>query len=609
MHSYVAFIGQPDGPQPGSIALRLQDSFRRLHPHWHHLDWGKGSSVYHSSSSGRSAGITVLPAGCGVILGTLFSTDLDCCPRRDRPAIGESLARDMARTRGRRLLQGFWGSYVAFLSNAEGSEHYVLRDPSAMIPCYTITCQGVTVAASNLNDLNGLPMPRFSINARYLAGFICEAEMAHSECGVQEVTELLAGQCLEISEVRTRQRSMWDPRAICREGAFENFEDACGRVRRVTQACVDSWASKYDRIVHRLSGGLDSSVVLGCLKRAPYSPQITCLHWEAVGAGESERKFAQLVADEARMELVVQPGYSSHAAYDERVFDLPKAPKPSVANLAITLESNLRNLVPSQVRAETVWDGQGGDHLFFESRSALGAVDHAFRHGFTRELLNCVRDSVRRSRSSYWCVLGKAIGLGVLGVDWQPANEFDRTPAFLNPEWMPAKADEYIWQPWLSDASDLPPGKRLQICFLSWLLHRHRPVPELQYASEHHPLFSQPLMELCLRIPTYTLLRGGINRAVERAAFRDYVPERILRRETKGSVSVSLMSKIRECLPFLRDLMLDGVLVQERIVQRVSLERFLAGRQPVNNQTLWPFLSCMAAEVWARKWAGSDWRI
>jgi len=295
--------------------------------------------------------------------------------------------------------------------------------------------------------------------------------------------------------------------------------------------------------------------------------------------------------------------------YDERVFRLPRAPNPSVANLGITLELDLRNFVPERAQAESIWDGQGGDHLFFEPRSPFGAVDYAFAHGITGDFSRCVRDSIRRSRLSYWGVLKKSIRLGLFRGEWQPEDEYDREAVFLSPGLGPADIADYVWQPWQADASDLPPGKRWQICLLACLLHRHRPVPELQYASEHHPLFSQPLVELCLRIPLYTLLQGGRDRALERAAFRDCVPEAIIRREDKGTVTLTIMSKIRECLPFLRDLVLDGVLVKERIIERSALEPFLAGNRPTNHRVLWPFMSCIAVEVWARKWASTSWRV
>jgi asparagine synthase (glutamine-hydrolysing) len=487
--------------------------------------------------------------------------------------------------------------------------HYVLRDSSGKIPSYVVELNDTTVIAGNINDLSGLGLPKFSINTRFLAGFIYNAELAQRECALNEVKELLAGECLEFRAGRKKQFTIWDPRTICRERPLENFDEAARQVGSVTQKCVDFWASKYDRIVHQLSGGLDSSAILGCLKRSAYRPEVTCVHLESSGAGESEAMFARLAADEAGFKLVVQPGYSAQSAYDERIFRLPKAPKPNVAHLGLAVESELRNAIPSRTKAEAIWDGQGGDHLFFQMRSAFGAVDYAFQHGIGGDFSQHVRDATRLCRSSYWGILRKSIRLGSLRLGWRPENEYRREATFLNPEVLPTDIIDYVWQPWSAESSDLPPGKRWQIGLLACLIHRHRPVPGLQYADQHHPLFSQPLIELCLRIPSYTLLRGGIDRALERAAFCDCVPEPIIRRENKGSISTAFMSKLRESLPFVRDLLLDGVLVHERIIMRSSLEAYLAANRPMNPQVLWPFLSCMAAEVWARKWAAADWRL
>ncbi|MDP9013238.1 MAG: asparagine synthase C-terminal domain-containing protein [Pseudomonadota bacterium] len=512
-------------------------------------------------------------------------------------------------TKGRHLMTAFWGGYIALFNNRAGTEHYVLRDCSGKIPCYSIGCGDITILTSNIEDLSGLPLPRFSINTRYLAGFVYEAELAQRECALNEVTELLAGERLELTGGSTKRFAAWDPRTISREPAVEDFEAASRQVRTVTQACVDFWASKYDRILHLLSGGLDSSVILGCLKRSPDSPLVTCMHIESDGEGESESQYARLAASAAGVELKFQPGYSRLLKYDERIFRVPRTPKPSVANLGMGVESALRNLIPSQTRAEAIWDGQGGDHLFFEPRCAFGAIDYAFRHGLRGDFSKHAVDAVHHSGLSYWGVLWRSIRLGLLHAGWRPADEHPREGTFLNPDIVPPEISDYVWQPWLADASDLPPGKRWQICLLGRLVHRHRPVPELQYSSEHHPLFSQPLFELCLRIPLYILLRGGSDRALERTAFRDCVPAEIIRRQNKGSVSTSLMSTIRESLPFLRALLLDGVLAKQRIIDRAALEPFLAANRPVQPKLLWPFLSCIAAETWARKWAAAEWQL
>jgi asparagine synthase (glutamine-hydrolysing) len=506
-------------------------------------------------------------------------------------------------------MKEYWGGYVAFLANRDGTVHHVLRDCSGKFPCFIIAHGDVTIITANIDDLSGLTLGSFSINRQFLAGFIYSAELAQRECALNEVKELLAGECLELKVGRASQFALWDPRAIGCEETMEDFEEAASRVRTVTQACVDFWASKYDRIVHHLSGGLDSSAILGCLKSSPCRPHVTCVHLESSGAGESESAFAQLAADAAGVELVVQPGYSQDSKFDERIFRLPRAPKPSVAHLGTVIESDLRNLIPSQTRAEAIWDGQGGDHLFFQAHSSFAAVDYAFRHGIAGDFSKHVHDTVRLSRSSYWGVLQKSVRLGLFRRGWQPEDEYHREAAFLNPEILPANIIDYVWQPWLENTFDLPPGKRWQIGLLASLIHRHRPIPGLQYADQHHPLFSQPLFELCLQIPIYTLLRGGIDRALERAAFHDCVPESIIRRENKGTIATSFISKIRESMPFIRDLLLDGVLVQERIIDRSSLEPYLAAHRPMNHRVLWPFLSCLAAEVWARKWADTAWRL
>jgi asparagine synthase (glutamine-hydrolysing) len=608
VYRYVAFLRTTQRSHNDGSAPPLVDQFHRTHPTWKPLRGGKGIFLFHLPPAGRSVAAIELPAGCGAILGTLFPKNLETSPRDWNPAIDEKLAREIVRTRGRHLIDNYWGGYVAFL-NDHGARHYVLRDSSGKIPCYAITHGDMSILTSNMEDLHGLELPPFSINARYLAGFIYDAEISQRECGLNEVHELLAGGCLELGESRVDQFCLWDPRMICREHALNDFEEASRQVRYVAQACVDFWASKYDRIVHKLSGGLDSSAILGCLKRSAHCPVVTCLHWESGGADDKDRAFAELAAREAGVELVIQTGYSRQAMYDERVFRLPRAPNPSVANLGFTLDSDLRNLVPERTKAESIWDGQGGDHLFFEPRSPFGAVDYAFDHGVTGDFSRCVRDAIRRSKLSRWGVFNRSIRLGLFRGEWQPEDEYDRKAVFVNPELVPADIADYVWQPWQTDASDLPPGKRWQICLIACLLHRHRPVPELQYASEHHPLFSQPLLELCLRIPLYTLLQGGVDRALERAAFRDCVPEAIIRREDKGTVALTVMSKIRECLPFLRELVLDGVLVKARIIDRSAMEPYLAGNRPTNHRMLWPFLSCIAAEVWARKWASTAWRL
>jgi asparagine synthase (glutamine-hydrolysing) len=140
----------------------------------------------------------------------------------------------------------------------------------------------------------------------------------------------------------------------------------------------------------------------------------------------------------------------------------------------------------------------------------------------------------------------------------------------------------------------------MQIRFLSQVVNRHRPIARLESAPQHHPLLSQPLMETCLQIPTYLLLRGGRERGLAREAFADRVPAQILRRRDKGSIVSHATEMLRQSEPFVRELLMDGVLAGAGVIVPKELEPYIVHGQPFREEHLMPLLACIAAEVWVR---------
>jgi asparagine synthase (glutamine-hydrolysing) len=166
---YVAFLRNAHSSSAELIVRQFAHLFRLAHPEWIFLTENNGISLFHLPFLGRSATVMELHRGHGVILGTLFPKDLNVSPRDWSPLIDEHLTMEIVRTKGRQLVSQFWGRYVGFLSNQDGTTHYVLRDCSGMIPCYTITHGESTIVFSNLEDISGLPIHAFSINPSYLA--------------------------------------------------------------------------------------------------------------------------------------------------------------------------------------------------------------------------------------------------------------------------------------------------------------------------------------------------------------------------------------------------------------------------------------------------------
>jgi asparagine synthase (glutamine-hydrolysing) len=116
------------------------------------------------------------------------------------------------------------------------------------------------------------------------------------------------------------------------------------------------------------------------------------------------------------------------------------------------------------------------------------------------------------------------------------------------------------------------------------------------------PLFSQPVMELCLRIPTYVLTHDGWDRAVARRAFYDDLPPQIRNRRSKGGIEEHLRRTLEHNRGFLRELLLDGALVREGIVDRARLAEVLSGRATRIRAGSGELLEYAGIEAWLRRW-------
>ena len=117
-----------------------------------------------------------------------------------------------------------------------------------------------------------------------------------------------------------------------------------------------------------------------------------------------------------------------------------------------------------------------------------------------------------------------------------------------------------------------------------------------------HPLMSQPLVELCLRIPTYILASRGWDRAIARQAFSEDVPREILRRRSKQGMHEDMAGILKRNIDTARELLLDGHLVNERLLDRKSVEVALSGGPTEDGNAAREIFDHLSTEVWLRSW-------
>ena len=596
MYRFVGLVFSPSDPSAASLAGRFVRAICRdsscLFPHLS----VPGLIVIADRPTDGCLKAYVLPGDTGIVLGRLFAQaraarshgDITFSPR---------CVHELAHSGGARLFERYWGQYVAFVRESRSSKTSVMRDPSGMLPCYYTVKDGVYVFFSNIADLELLELPPLSVNERYIAASIYATILQIRETAFNEVKELLAGDRVEVSDHGASHTSLWDPRRIALEHRVDDAGTAAEAIRETTQLCIDAWAQCHKRVLLSLSGGLDSAIVLGSLASLRDRPDVICFNQYRAETLGDERPYARAAASRAGVQLVERPWAGSR--YTSRLFDFPPSAKPTATDLHFMLEMDFRNALAKEFAADAIWTGQGGDHLFWAVRSLPVVADYLHERRIDSRLVTLVAESARLSEKSYWSTLAMAARLATARTATLP--DRIRTPSrhFVSPDALGPDIAEYIAHPWASRPTSLAPVKHTQMALLADVLNRHRHLAGAEHAYERHPLLSQPLVELCMRIPTYVLVGGGRSRALARKAFEHILPAEILNRAGKGDYSQQARELIRESETLLRDLLLNGFLVRHRLVSRNELERHLVHGQSLKEDQVWPLGSCIAIEVWA----------
>lgn len=551
-----------------------------------------------------------LPGDRGLILGTLFRRGGTAVVPPHEMAGKVDLAEACLTTRGNYLTKHLWGTYVAFLSDSRTGDWSIARDCSGMLPCYYTSLGGVILAFSDIRDIvqlaecNGkAPLVTLGVNWRYIIGFLAASQMQIRETGVSNIYELLAGESLVFTGGRHFVHSLWDPVSIAQGESWVDLQETCCVLRETTFSCIEAWASAHHRILHSLSGGFDSSLVLSLLTRSAKRPKVMCLNRFATGPAEDERHYARIAARAAGVKLEELPHLGGWSLEDS-CMKICRTAKPTIAQLFAGMDAETNDLLGASKGAEVLWTGQGGDHLFMAIETVMGVADCWIHHGLGQELKAAFRDASKLTGKSYLHI-ARTICKLVRADNFLLAAELSPRTAFLAPDALPEDLATYILNPWLLSSASLPPGKRLQVTYLAEVLNRHRPYYGIQQLQEFHPLLSQPLIELCLQIPVYRLLAGGKTRGLARQAFQTDLPAAILGRERKGQTTHRILGVLRQSMPFLTEALLHGQLADQGLLSREALASILQPDAAISSSSIFPLLACLAAERWLASWSNS----
>lgn len=598
MFRYVAFVGGDSDSDLSRLADRL---FAPTHG-WHTVLSCGGLRVLCKDVRPGSSEVYRLDNDAGVILGKLFETAPLGEPHRHTPLkLDEIKSRAILRSAGRHLIEHHWGRYVAFLRDPSSSSISVIRDPSGALPCLRIRVRETYVYASSMEDASLLLGQPPTINWEYVAAWL-SARVSCRETGLREVQQVLGGECETVLDGHATREIYWHPFSIAESRRIEAVPAAVDALRETVRACVHAWASCYDGILHALSGGLDSSIVAICLKSAPSRPRVTCFSRYSVGPASDEREYAQAVADRCGFPLLT---LEDGASTDLRpMLGVRKA--ATLWNLAHHTQCSREEAeLAVNHGASALFTGEGGDQAFYQVRAAFAAADclrwRHWRHWFAVAL-----DAARMDHQSLWRVLYEALRAQLPGGAWSPQREIGKFRALLTPEALAtARRSSFVLHPWFSSQRSAPNGTRWHAAMM--MLERPFYDPFLTEAHEPvAPLMAQPVVELCLRIPSWVHIYSGWDRCIARLAFADELPEAIIGRRAKGGFEQRSWRVLQHNASFVRKMLCDGLLVEHGVLDRRKVADLFSDAPSTVRSGSLELYDCLSVEAWLRSWVGNQ---
>jgi asparagine synthase (glutamine-hydrolysing) len=602
MFRYVAFVWNDQDASAREAARALLQRQSTSAEDWRVVLRGSGVEVRYVKSGADSSAAYLLAEGDGVVLGNLFARSQEGISTPAPVDLGAADSRAMLDSNGRHLIESFWGRYVAFLHDAPVRATWVVRDPSGTLPCYLVRCRGVDIYFSWIDDIQALLEAPLEVNWSYLIAAVSFLRELSHGTALREITQVLAGECLETRAGVAKRFFYWDPLQIANTEVIEDLDAAVAAMRQCVRDVVHAWASCHDHLLLSLSGGLDSSIVLACLADAPSRPRVTCFHYYPLGADLDERAFARAAAAKAGLELIERSRDSAFSM--QPLLTIHRAPEPT--HYAYFLEhTRLDMQLAAEHGATALLIGYGGDQLFYQERAEWAPGDFLHRRGLRPGVLRVALDAAQMDQVSFWRVLGQAAAGYFAHRRWSILQEAGRMRPLLVPARVAeARRSAAFLHPLLRHPRGAPSGKLWHAHQISQPFDFYDPLGREGDAERLSPLFSQPVMELCLRIPTYVLTRGGWDRAVARRAFYHDLPPGIRNRRNKGGIEEHLRLTLEHNRGFLRELLLDGALVREGVVDRSRLAEVLSGRATPIAAGASELLEYAGTEAWLRCWEG-----
>jgi asparagine synthase (glutamine-hydrolysing) len=494
------------------------------------------------------------------------------------------------------IVRRFWGAYMVFTNGERDGSATIFRAPIGALPCYYIKMPDGWAFASDVDLLVEANILVAALDWTSIAAHLASTTIMREDTCLAGVRELLPGCALRLTQdgsVRLDQIwSFWDYAAPINRSIVEDIDELRSTVLSATRLM----AREHRSIGVSVSGGLDSSIVLAALVQVGVAVRPFTLI--GIDPDADETHYVHPLARHLGVELV-------EFGFDACDVDLSRSsvrhlPRPIGHTHAQTVAAKHR-LMQDRFGVDAVFTGMGGDSIFCTNSSSLPLVDRIKAEG-PMPSVETLRALRRITGASIFDIGRQAIRIATMG----RRPNWDSKVGDLLVEELRAPGSNPLAAAWFNPPPGSLPGKTFHIEMLVGTYPAVEGFDRSDHPALLSPLLAQPVVERCLRIPSWRWSSGGQNRSVAREAFRSALPEIVVDRRSKGGPDTFSRDVALARRRQVREMLLDGALVRHDILDRRAIENALSERALLAEARHSHLLHLVDVEAWIAHWSGRE---
>lgn len=237
----------------------------------------------------------VLENDSAILMGRVFD-------KNNSIALKEESFKDLHLLKKEEFLSRVWGKYV-YIKSANKADHFeIILDPTGQLPFfYYLLSDGSILFSSDIEIICKILAQKPDYNWEYLCSYMVYGNSSSVQTPFKGVFEVPPACCLQVTGDKRQTTPFWNPLE-----SYNDLKEKKENAVNVLQKTLKPWVDPYKNIVVSLSGGLDSSSLVYCLKDI-LEPQQTL---KAINYFHSEIKssnelvHARKVCEETKIELI-----------------------------------------------------------------------------------------------------------------------------------------------------------------------------------------------------------------------------------------------------------------------------------------------------------------